>query len=1190
MSAASAFQAACARTRQSQATAADPAISVWVAANAGTGKTHVLTNRVLRLLLSGTRPECILCLTYTKAAAAEMSKRVFDKLAAWVTCSDDALAAALREMTGGAPSREEMTRARALFAQAIETPGGLKVQTIHAFCERLLQRFPLEAGVPPGFAILDDETGAELLREATDDMLTEATRVPGSELGRALKTAVAFAVEDGFDSVLRDALQRREWLEAAQRLARDDADPFAAADKLYRRHVGIGPRATTEDLEAEMAALIAVPELEQLRSVLLGGSKTDLKAADVIAAALAATTDAQRVDAFADFFLTGEGEARKSLMTKKLREANTGLDAQTLKAQARFAELAEERRGLDLVTATMALLRLADAVMQRYAQAKARRAALDFDDLIQRTKSLLLTSGNAQWVLYKLDSGLEHILVDESQDTSPAQWSVIEALADEFFAGSGAAPRPRTVFAVGDEKQSIYSFQGAAPEMFARMGRHFLKKAEAAGASFRSVPLNLSFRTVQPVLDAVDRVFADADRTPGLTAETEMRRIEHIAFRAGQAGLVEIWPTVAPEDAEETDAFAPLSERSVPSPVAVLADRIATQIKAWLDGGEVLTSENRRLEAGDILILVRRRNPFAPAMVAALKARDIPVAGADRIALTGQIAVQDLLALGDFLTLPEDDLALATVLKSPLFGLDDLDLMSFAPGRKGLLWSALLEHAKTRPRLAEAAETLKRWRSHADFAPPYEFFSTLLDRDGGRARMLARLGPDAADPIDELLNMALSYDDNAPPSLQGFLAAVRSGAHEIKRDMEHGRNQVRVMTVHGAKGLEAPIVFLPDTCSAASGRQPGSLLTARGMPRPSDTPDPFLWPVKGTSGHAAVRAAKAEIDGREAEERNRLLYVAMTRARDRLYVCGYEGRRGVARGSWYEQITEGLAAHMTEAEQPDGTRVRRLASPQSAPHDKPKRELADDVAPVPLPGWAARPAPTEARLSIPLAPSRLAPYDTDETGEPVEGGFAPADRPREPAAPSPRALVEDGRFLRGTITHALLEHLPGLPSDSWREAASAFVEKRGAVLRSAVRSGIVAETLAILSHPEFAPLFAPGSRAEVPIAADIPRPRGKGPPLRIAGSIDRLAHVGDTLMIVDYKTNRPPPAQVSGVSDAYLFQLAAYALAVGQVFATDRIRAALLWTDGPRIMEIPAATLATYQSRLWDLDPARLDG
>jgi len=1184
-------------TQRHQAAAADPSSSAWVSANAGTGKTHVLTMRVLRLLLAGTAPERILALTYTKAAAAEMSKRVFARLAEWVTDTDDILKKKLAALLGRTPTATDLQRARQLFAIAIETPGGLKVQTIHAFCERLLQRFPLEAGVPPNFAILDDHEQRALLKEAADEMLAEATAMCGTPLAGALASAVAFATDDNFDALLMEALRERAWLAAAVRLGDE-------AETNYRMALGLGPGTDSGQVAQKLAALLPNAELARQRDILDSGSPTDRKCAEYLANALKSNGPDSRIDALAAFFFASGGEPRKSLMTKPLAAQHPDALAQLQRAQDQFVALHTERCKLVLLDAALALIRLGNAVLQRYGDAKARRAALDFDDLVARAASLLGSSAAVEWVLYKLDGGLDHVLVDEAQDTSPVQWQVIRALADEFFAGAGAGEVVRTLFAVGDEKQSIYGFQGAAPAMFADVGEALAERAERAGLTWRRVPLNLSFRTVEPLLAAIDAVFADPARTPGVTAAD--KPLEHFAHRAGQAGLIEIWPAEKKEQVEPAEPWSPLEEASASSPVVRLAARIADTIAGWLASSERLQSEDRPVRAGDILILVRKRTPFAPAMISALKLRGLPVAGADRLVLTEQIAVQDLMALGDFLVLPDDDLALAAVLKSPLFGLDDDDLLALAPERRGSLWQELLARADVAPRLQAAAETLMRWRARADRAPPFEFYAALLDGDGMRARMLERLGAEAADAIDEFLNLALRYDETAPPSLQGFLSWLREGVREIKRDMEQGRDEVRVMTVHGAKGLEAPIVFLPDTCSTRSGRRPGSLLKLEGAARPTNTPAPLLWPVKGTSNLDAVQQAKAAIAAAETEERNRLLYVALTRARDRLYVSGFENGTAPPADCWYNLIKDGLikdglikdglikdglvkdglGGSLEEVTTADGRTVWRSQTAQMAAHEPAKTAARAATDSVPLPAWASRPAPKEPLITIPLRPSRLAPLETDAGGEPTE---SPRGHLAEPAILPPAALADDYRFLRGTLTHALLEHLPALPTERWQAAAEAFIAGRGAQLPAGVRKGIVAETLAVLREPAFAALFGPNARAEVAIVAEIPHPQGRGPALRLTGKIDRLVREGNSVLIVDYKTNRPPPRDPAHVAETYLLQLAAYRLAAQSIFKGLHIRAALLWTDGPRIMEIPAYVLDAHQQRLWQLDPASLD-
>jgi ATP-dependent helicase/nuclease subunit A len=1196
-------------TRRNQAAAADPTASAWVSANAGTGKTHVLTLRILRLLLAGTEPARILALTYTKAAAAEMATRVFGRLADWVTASDEALTKALRELLDRAPTPEEMKRARQLFALVIETPGGLKVQTIHAFCERLLQRFPLEAGVPPAFEILDDHTRDALLAEAADQVLTEAAKAaPGTPLGDALKRTIVYAAESNFDDLLADALRHRDWLNAQQTPAlpvladalryrewleeavrldvTGDGLRLEEAGELYRRALKLAPDTSLESTDAALAGLLTEAELVRLRGILAEGSKTDQRLCESIDAVLGAANPDDHAAALGKVFLKSDGEQRSSFMTKGLVTAYPDAEARLQDAQRDFLPLYQQRCKLQLMEATLALVRLGSAVMQRYVEAKRRHAQLDFDDLVAGAASLLRSSESVAWVLFKLDGGLDHILVDEAQDTSPVQWKVITALAEEFFSGIGAREAPRTLFAVGDEKQSIYSFQGAVPRMFAAQGAGLGERAGQARSVWRRVPLTLSFRSVAPLLEAVDAVFADPRRTPGLGTAA----VRHVADRAGHAGLVEIWPTEKHEVPAQAEAWSPLAETADATPSVVrLANRIADTIAGWLRSGEMLASESRPVRAGDILVLVRKRVPFAPALVSALKARGVPVAGADRLMLTEQIAVQDLMALGDVLLLPDDDLALAAVLKSPLFGLDDEDLMALAHGRSQSLWAGLQAQgrADAEGRLAKAARMLERWRGEAVLVPPFELYAGVLDRDGGRARMLARLGTEAADAIDELMNLALTYDELEPPTLQGFLARLREGQREIKRDMEQGRDEVRVMTVHGAKGLEAPIVFLPDTCSTRSARRANELLLLEDAERQEGIPPPFLWPIKGMSKVGTIQEARARLKVADTEERNRLLYVALTRARDRLYVAGFEGAQKLPADCWYNLIKDGLAGRLEEVTDGDGRTVWRLTSEQLARPSGGKARAAAATDAAPLPAWATTPVPAEPILTQPLVPSRLAPLEVPAGGEkqPPHRPSTRRHRHAEPAVLPPAQLADDSRFLRGNLTHALLEHLPEVPQGGWGRAAEAFLARHGTRLTAEVRRDIARETLAILQDPVLGALFGPNSRAEVPIAAELPPPAGKGPALRLTGKIDRLVVTRDTVLILDYKTNRPAPADEQSVPDAYLFQLAAYRLGIAQIFPGKTVEAAILWTDGLRYMRLPQERLAEFERRLWQEAP-----
>ncbi len=808
-----------------QRKATDPTASAWVSANAGTGKTYVLVRRVLRLLLAGSAPDRILCLTFTKAAASEMANRLFRQLATWAVADVARLTKDLAGLLGRAPTPAEIARTRTLFAAAIETPGGLKVQTIHGFCERLLQRFPLEAGLSPGFAVLDEQQQAALLEASTAAVLSEATSAEGPLLD-ALNRIVANAGEGTFETLLKTAINERDAIRELLLKAADADDPFTEIEARLRKLLGVPPDTSEDDLTTVFYNLFTEDAIGDIVGALHTGSSMDLNAADRLSVALIATSPAEKIAALTSFLLTEKREPRKKLATKGVADHHPGLLDQLNRAAESAAILTQQRQGLALATATSALLRIADRVIDQYTARKNANAGLDYADLIAKTAGLLSSSADTQWVLFKLDGGLDHILVDEAQDTSPLQWRIVTALAEEFFAGAGAGDRQRTVFAVGDEKQSIYGFQGAAPKLFEKTGREFEDQAAMARSSYFRVALNTSFRSVAPVLEAVDRVFATPEAASGLTASGDP--VVHAVHRLGEGGRIEIWPTEVAEEVQPEEPWLPLAPSDTTAPEVRLAARIADTIAGWIASGEKIVAENRPITPGDVLILLRKRNPFAPVIIRALKARGIPVAGADRIKVTQQIAVEDLVALGHFLLLPEDDLALATVLKSPLIGLDDDDLFKLGHTRRGTLWSALQKQATDDPRFTEAVEALKRWRSEADFFPPFEFYSRLLDKDGRRARLLSRLGPEAGDAIDEFLNLAIRFDQDEPPSLQGFVDWLGKAEPEIKRDMDQGRNEVRVMTVHGAKGLEAPIVFLPDTCSVKGAGDPSLVTIAEG--------------------------------------------------------------------------------------------------------------------------------------------------------------------------------------------------------------------------------------------------------------------------------------------------------------------------------------------------------------------------
>jgi ATP-dependent helicase/nuclease subunit A len=1115
--------------RQRQTRASNPRTSAWVSANAGSGKTHVLTQRVLRLLLDGTPPAQILCLAYTKAAAANMADRVFSKLAQWTSLSDSALAKAIVESGADAPGPHELIFARQLFARTIESPGGLKIQTLHAFAERLLRLFPFEANVPAHFNVLDESDSKRLLLEARDAALVELGG--SSECAAALDLVARESGPTIFDALLTEALSRAEIFGA-----HDDALSYADA---LRAPLGLSPGVTTASVEAEMlGGDVGRMRRERWAQALEAGKKHDQNIAANLRSAGQDGARQARVQALLDAFFKdgGQGEPRGGengpVATKDLALAAPALEEDLRREQSRLLPLRERRRAALTLERSAALFVVARSIAGTFARMKADRGALDFNDQIARALALV-TRSSAAWVLHKLDYGLDHLLLDEAQDASHPQWGILAALSAEFFAGAGARPKNRTVFAVGDEKQSIFAFQGAAPEMFAEMKRAFAKRHSDTERPFADVPLTFSFRSSQTILDAVDRTFQTELTWRGVAAAGEPPP-KHDAIRSHLKGVVELWPPIAPRPAPDPEDWRVLEQPADDDPPVVLAKRIAEVIKGWLRPTspervvDPASGEIRRIRESDVMILVRSRNAFFEAMIRALKAADVDTAGADRLKLKDHIAVMDLIAVGRAALLPDDDLTLACALKSPLMGFDDDALMKIAARRSGSLAEALA--AADEGVAVEAARRLEGWRARAKALSPFAFYALLLGQDGGRRALIGRLGPEAADPIDEFLALALAHEQREAPSLHNFLSQVETTDVEIKRDMEVETEGVRVLTVHASKGLEAPIVFLPDACGGPDARHEPKLMRLS-SPRPGDPPV-LAWARKSIEDADAVAAARADAREAQAGEHRRLLYVAMTRAAQRLIVAGYETSRRRPLDCWWDLVHSGLADALVEGAAPfrGGEKILRFGESLQADG---LGEAPPDRAPGSLPDWlVANAAPETA--APPLNPSRA-------------GGVGGGDRERA---------------LEGRLAHALLEMLPTLTPQRRLGAAAAYLDAWGDALAESARVALASKVLAAIDAPELSPIFSPHSRSEVALAGLLPRP-GR-PDLAYSGRLDRLVATGQGVLIVDFKLGEKPESPTA----AHVAQLALYRAALQPLYRGADIRAALVYLDGPTLTEI----------------------
>ncbi|HXV00862.1 MAG TPA: double-strand break repair helicase AddA [Caulobacteraceae bacterium] len=1127
----------------SQIEASDPRASVFVPANAGSGKTFTLVKRVTRLLLAGAAPEAILCVTFTKAGAAEMQRRLFAELGALAISDDPALAKALAAID---EAGQDFSKARALFARALETPGGLKIQTIHAFCEKLLRRFPIEAGVAPGFRVLEDAAAAEISAKARDELAEAALDDPDGAVAMAYDHLSVQLDYRSFNTMFGDFEAKRSAIAAYIETCRQKA---VTVDMDVWGRCGFAEPSSVAATEAWAMQRSRGPRWRRAAHALMASGNISDRSLGATMLAI------QEGGTFADLravFCNKDGAAKvrvaTSAVAKDVRDWLAQEQSHYLRAagQVAAARLAEE---------TVQVLHLARAYGARYEVAKAQAAALDFGDLIERTVELLTRRADAAWVLYKLDNGLEHVLLDEAQDTAPEQWSILRELTGEFFHGQGSNNRRRTMFAVGDEKQSIFSFQGADPKHFAIELAAFDAMVSAAGQRFRRIPLLESWRSAPEILAFVDQVFSDGEALAGVRSagpSVEALDLRHVPLREPGGG-VELWPLQAGETSDgDIDPWAPVDREPARSANKLLAARIAAAIAQMVARGEAVldrqTRTSRACRFGDVMILVRRRNTLFHEIIRALKREGVPVAGADRLKLAEHGVFADLMALGRFIRFPDDDLALAGLLRGPFCEVDEAGLFDLAYDRQGSLWRNLQARAPEQATWSEAHRFLAWAREAAERAAPFDFYCAVLGRIDAagrsmRQRILTRLKAEGEQALDAFVAQVLAAEASGVRDLESLLAWMAALDLDIKREQDEGQGgEVRVMTVHGAKGLEAPIVFLPDTTSKATW-QGGRLL---------ETPDGgFLWaPSRKGDDAPASAGPRAARDLAVAHESSRLLYVALTRARDRLIVAGVamgNRRTGLDEGSWYDFVQRAFAGLEARAcELPGGGNGLRYGADPT-----PGAPAAAEPAPPPdPPDWTRGLAPAEAVAALGVAPSRL----EDDAGK----------------APSPLASVGGlGRYRRGDLIHRLLQLLPDLPEAARPDGATRLLA-REPDLTAAQRDEMALAALTVLADRRFAAVFGEGSRAEVPLvggAARLP------PDFTVSGRVDRLLVQAERVLVVDFKTNRPPPARIEDADPAYLRQMAIYWAILSEVYPGRRIEAALLWTDGPSLMDVPAALM-----------------
>ncbi len=1117
-----------------QAKAADPQAHAALSASAGTGKTEVLTARVLRLLIQGARPESLLCLTFTKAAAAEMANRIGKRLADWVRLKDSELARDLLNL-GEGNDPITLRRARQLFAKVLDCAGGLKIQTIHAFAQSLLAAFPVEAGIAPGFEPIEGRAEQELVRRTLAELMADAESQGDTQLIADVQCLSRRLGEMGAVDYLRECARRHEALQAF-------GSP-GDIEAIVRKMLDLPDGSVEEYLAAHCAddrfdcdVLRAVAEANKRWGTASGAAIVEKVERWI---AMDSPSRSAALPELALIVFTGSGELRR--VQAGQRKADPHYDSHAERLAGAVGTLLTIQKGSRLAMDIAAGLRAGQAFAGAYTRAKRSAGVADFDDLINWTRELLAKPGMGDWVRYKLDRQVDHILVDEAQDTNAAQWQIIDRLVEEYFSGASEADqRWRTLFMVGDFKQAIYGFQGTDPEQFERARAEYrgrssqlleaereLEQAKERAREFRDLSIGSSFRSAQPILDVVDAVIGELGFTAIGLPEAPASHVAHHRERPGQ---VELWPPFAVDQAEDDEEEG--EERWVEARARLYAEDLASRISALVDDAPVLGSTERPLAPGDILVLVRSRGELASLIVARLFAKGVPVAGVDRLHLQEPLAVQDLLAAIRFAVQPGDDLSLASLLVSPLIGWDQDRLRELAYGRGVSLWRELRRRSNENPAFSETHALLSELLRIADFTTPSNFLETLLSGPmQGRRKLYSRLGIASRDPIDELMNSAIDFERSEIPSLDRFLSWFSRGEVDVQRDPAAPANEVRVMTVHGAKGLQAPVVILAD--STADPKKLGR--TPVLMDIPTQRGDaPVLRPKKDER-RSPFAELLADEERRDLQEHWRLLYVALTRGADRLIVAGMapkqkkDGSDPRPENCWHRAVQSAMQA-VGASPLETGSGVKLVYGRDAPVRARKRRSVTVPKAEVP--SWARQPAPPETRPPGPLAPSAMA--------EDREAAAPPSD--------AMRAAAE-----RGTAIHALLERLPPVAPAKREEAALAWLRHSAGIGDSEAASDIARTVCTLIADDRFGVLFGPGSLAEAPIAATLPDGRV------IAGTVDRLLVQPDRILVVDYKTGRVPAGEAD-IPPAHRLQMNAYREALSVIFPGRRIETALLYT------------------------------
>ncbi len=1121
--------------------AINPNFSVWVNASAGTGKTKILIDRVLRLLLENKRN--ILCLTFTNAAANEMENRIHSILSKWAICSESELIMDLEQLDffpmssqcvtlgsqhpylssqcvtlGSRKNKDYLTRARRLFSELENL--GLTIQTIHAFCYKLISSFPIEAGIAPNCTLSECK---ELHSIIFNKVLHNET----------VQDSINFIATEIDENKLRDLLYT---LCVKRSMSANDSkyikDKLSAPDEIH-------------DLQSE-----TIEHVGRLAEILSEGSKRDQSYSEILySTVIPAGIQKKRtsvsysddtgikwndtkIENLAKVFLKSESHEKKSISsiaTKSILEKFKDAEQTIESVQNVVFTHIRDMNSYQIFKRTSSLLGVFKVYVDLYNSEKSKNALLDYNDIINLATNLLSNPNYKDWILFNLDQKIDHILVDEAQDNSISQWKIITNLCDEFFAGND---EKRTLFVVGDVKQSIYRFQGANPHLFNYMQQYFHTKT--GGRDWISCQLEKSFRSTPEVLMLVDRIFNN------FRAEISFNdnEIKHVPHRENDQGYIEIWPALPRRKEKEQQALQiPLTcKEGYTIADRLLAQTIANRIHNWLNEGRILVAKDRHIEPRDIMVLVRQRNVLVDYIISELKKANVPVVGRDYFRIMDYIAVQDLIALAEFLLLQANDLALANALKSPLFNFTEDDLFNIAYDRKEhSLWERLQDyHGVIYSELNYLINL-----SYAE--SPLTLFTHILRT--GKKKFAARLGLECFEVLDEFMNLVLQFEN---PSLQAFVQWIKENNPEIKNDMQSERNAVRIMTIHKSKGLQAPIVFLVDTNTVP--RNSESIIF-------DGTEVPFWC---GKNNNAYCDQVKREKKLEDYNEYLRLLYVALTRAEDELYILSKEP---VQKGSWYDLITQyGTSYEKKQAYlQPIfKEKVEVLCVNANYPYIYKKRDYFD------VPVISLPPALAHSSVSSQRPPLSSQCLTLEKEEKPASATHSSMSfqhlmlesRKKEPVSATwmtnrgtgmteSSTGMTDG-YARGLIIHSILQYMPKIEKERRKNWVRKYLDN---INTSEDKDEIYSKILAF--NEKYGYLFDLEGKSEITLSGIID---GKSVLVRL----DRLCITQDKAIIIDYKSHRN--VSVSSLNEIKK-QMLTYKTLVQEISPNKQVEFMVIWVE-----------------------------